>query len=245
MAFKIVRRIRDNVHGTVEISELEDLVIAHPYIQRLRRIKQLAFLSYVFPGASHTRFAHSLGVMHLADVAWQKIKANQERFRLQCTNIKDFSLLEKTTDHTKEEDLLHGLLAPTFSALPQIFGCDYTLQVIRLAALMHDLGHPPFSHSGERFLPSWPQLVAENGHMPDYIIEFLNKNIELSKSLGKDPEKVAVSHEIISVLMVVEILRDIYSEHPHLELRVDPRDIISIISPIAPSAASPLVKYSA
>ena len=64
MKLNIIRRIRDNVHGSVDLSDLEDAVIAHPIFQRLRRVKQTA-LKLVFPGASHTRFEHSLGVnMH-------------------------------------------------------------------------------------------------------------------------------------------------------------------------------------
>ena len=43
----IVRRIRENIHDTINVSALEDLVIGHPYLQRMRRIKQLAFLQYV------------------------------------------------------------------------------------------------------------------------------------------------------------------------------------------------------
>ena len=56
MSLEIVRRIRGNVHGSIDITELEDKVLTHSYFQRLRRIKQLAFLHYVFPGATHTRF---------------------------------------------------------------------------------------------------------------------------------------------------------------------------------------------
>ena len=52
MALEIVRRIRGNLHGSIDISSLEDLVIAHPHFQRLRRIRQTAFLSLVFPGAT-------------------------------------------------------------------------------------------------------------------------------------------------------------------------------------------------
>ena len=79
MALEIVRRVRGNLHGSIDVSTLEDKVIAHPIFQRLRRIKQTAFLSFVFPGASHTRFEHSLGTMHLAGKAWMKIWENQKR----------------------------------------------------------------------------------------------------------------------------------------------------------------------
>ena len=58
--------IRDPIHRTIVITELERLVLDHPWVQRLRHIRQLGFVSMVYPGAVHDRFQHSLGVMHLA-----------------------------------------------------------------------------------------------------------------------------------------------------------------------------------
>src|SRR5690606_10704766 len=121
---EIVRRIRGNVHGTIEVSALEDKVIAHPYVQRLRRIKQLAFLSYVFPGASHTRFEHSLGVMQLAGNCWTKLVSNQKRLATSCSRYGDFAEREKRG----VGGMVHGLLAPTFSVMDDVFSSDYTLQ---------------------------------------------------------------------------------------------------------------------
>jgi len=52
--------IRCPVHGSIHIHSAEIPVIEHPFFQRLRNIKQLGFAEYVFPGATHTRFLHSL-----------------------------------------------------------------------------------------------------------------------------------------------------------------------------------------
>lgn len=69
------KRIRDPVHNLIEFGaakrgrQLEEVlwqVIQTRPFQRLRRIKQLGFSELVFPGATHTRFAHSLGVFHTA-----------------------------------------------------------------------------------------------------------------------------------------------------------------------------------
>ena len=58
--------IHDPIHGTVEVSFDEiDLIDSRPF-QRLRHIKQLGFSDYAFPGATHTRYAHSLGAMQMA-----------------------------------------------------------------------------------------------------------------------------------------------------------------------------------
>lgn len=57
---------RDPIHGFIQFNEVECDIINSNAFQRLRRIRQLALTDYVYPGASHSRFEHSLGVMHLA-----------------------------------------------------------------------------------------------------------------------------------------------------------------------------------
>lgn len=58
--------IKDAIHGNIFAGELEEKIIDTAQFQRLRRIKQLAMAYLVYPGATHTRFEHSLGTMHLA-----------------------------------------------------------------------------------------------------------------------------------------------------------------------------------
>ena len=62
--------IRDPLHGAIPVDRPETLVIDHPFVQRLRGIRQLGFSHLPFPGATHTRYNHSLGVMHLAGRAF-------------------------------------------------------------------------------------------------------------------------------------------------------------------------------
>lgn len=70
------QRIRDNVHGDIEISGNFLQIINTPEFQRLRRIRQLATAQYVFPSADHTRFIHSLGTF----AVMQKIIAHFEEY---------------------------------------------------------------------------------------------------------------------------------------------------------------------
>ena len=67
-----VRRmeIRDPIHGAIVLEPAEVAVIESPFFQRMRRVKQLGFAELVFPGACHNRYLHSIGVMHLAGVAF-------------------------------------------------------------------------------------------------------------------------------------------------------------------------------
>jgi len=59
-------RIQDPIHGTIAVSDRELEVVDSPYYQRLRNIRQLGFGEMAFPGATHTRHAHSLGAMHVS-----------------------------------------------------------------------------------------------------------------------------------------------------------------------------------
>jgi len=109
LMLKPVAEIRDPVHGYIKVTEVERDLIDSPFVQRLRRIHQLAGSYLVFPGAVHTRFEHVIGTMHLA-----------------------------------------GEVAESLS-----FGSNLAkdqVQEIRLAALLHDVGHGPFSHMYEEVL---------------------------------------------------------------------------------------------
>lgn len=86
--------IRDPVHGSIHILKEEEPIIKAEFFQRLRNIKQLGFSEYVFPGATHTRFIHSIGVMNIGNMAFDKLFSNvkqtsdilriKETFKLGC-----------------------------------------------------------------------------------------------------------------------------------------------------------------
>lgn len=81
--------VRDPVHGSIHILAEEAPIIKAPFFQRLRNIKQLGFSEYVFPGATHTRFIHSIGVMNVGERAFEKLfrgfKNNSELQRIKET----------------------------------------------------------------------------------------------------------------------------------------------------------------
>jgi uncharacterized protein len=109
------QRVRDPLHDLIEFApdEFEDTmwnVIQSRPFQRLRRVKQLGFSELVYPGATHTRFSHSIGVFHIA----RSLMGNIEK---QLTSDKRY----------------HGTRA----------------KIALAAALVHDVGHGPFSHSFE------------------------------------------------------------------------------------------------
>jgi uncharacterized protein len=118
---KRLYEVRDAVHVFVGFDDDERLVIDSPAFQRLRHIHQLALTDKVYPGASHKRFEHSLGVMHLAGRIYDVITRP-----------------DKISDSVR-------------AAIPGPRQSDhgYWRTVVRMAALCHDMGHLPFSHAAE------------------------------------------------------------------------------------------------
>ena len=101
-----VKYINDPVYGGIPVTKLELEIIETPIFQRLIGLRQLAKVNYVFPGAEHSRFVHSLGVLYIMSL------------------MTDHLLKRKDID---EMDAIK----------------------MRVAALVHDIGHYPLSHLGE------------------------------------------------------------------------------------------------
>jgi len=101
--------IIDPIHDFIRAYGTEITIIDNPIFQRLRRIRQLSGAHLVYPGAQHTRFEHSLGVMHIAGQAGQAL---QEKGIVNSNDIEN----------------------------------------LRLAGLLHDIGHGPFAHLFEEVL---------------------------------------------------------------------------------------------
>jgi HD superfamily phosphohydrolase len=119
-------RVRCPVHGFIRYSKNERKIIDHFIFQRLRNIRQLAMEYLVYPGATHTRFEHSLGVM---DMAARIFDALVRRHRAEI--LEDLKQVPELSEDTIAK----------------------ARQVIRLMGLLHDVGHPAFAHAGEAGIP--------------------------------------------------------------------------------------------
>jgi HD superfamily phosphohydrolase len=163
--------IFDNIHGYITLNRVETRILETMYYQRLRWIRQLGFSFYIFPGATHTRHAHALGVAHVMDriLRGLGIAASEEKFF--DPKARD----EKTTFH----------------------------RTMRLAAMLHDVGTFPFSHSVEMaYINFWrnqaqeskPKYKANHETLGTHIIEntdFDGGITRILKEEGIDPVELA------------------------------------------------------
>lgn len=105
----------DPIYGFVSIpDELHFDIIEHPYFQRLRRIKQVSMTNLVYPGANHTRFAHSLGTMHLMRRAIQLLRGKGYVITDEELEAASIAILLHDSghgpfSHTLENSIVHGV----------------------------------------------------------------------------------------------------------------------------------------
>ena len=163
--------ICDPVHGDIGLSALEEELIDSPSFQRLRNLKQLGVASLVYPNASHSRFAHSLGVFRIMGVIIDLL-VNKSKF----------------TDEDRRK--------------------------MRVAALLHDIGHYPYSHLME--------FVDRDRHRPSYLLKpKADKGGTPAPKLERYPD-----HEKIGQLVITK-REDIFK--PLQANGIDPEEIASII----------------
>ena len=125
--------LRDQIYGDVEFSDAEMKLVSSKSFERLRYIKQLGFAEISFPGATHTRYQHSLGV---------------------CKCVTDMynAVIKNCPEFYREGDL----------------------ELLRFMALVHDMGHSPFSHASEEL-----SHISHEERLAD-ILEYEKKNIILA-----------------------------------------------------------------
>jgi HD superfamily phosphohydrolase len=140
--------VRDPLHDFISFRNGERQIIDSPPLQRLRHIHQLALTYMVYPGATHKRFEHSLGVMHLSGRIYDVITRPDK--------ISD-DVRESVPERGDEEH-------------------SYWRTAVRVAALCHDVGHLPFSHAAEEeLLPDGVDhefITWEIVHSPEMVAIF-------------------------------------------------------------------------
>jgi len=145
-----VGTVRDSLYDLIPLGPREEKLISTAAFLRLQKVKQLGFVYRIWPGATHTRYEHSLGCYHLTVRALR-------------------SLLQRGEDG--------GLVGVSTSSI----------QTLVVAALLHDIGHYPFSHTIEEL--GYPIVLHEK------VGRSLIENGEIAHILEQDyhlsPERVA------------------------------------------------------
>lgn len=137
---KSVKFVRDLVLGYIYLTKFDLTIIDTLEFQRLKDIRQLT-CQQVFPAARHTRFEHSLGVMELTRRALKNL--NRNRFLSSAS-----SNCDDTVDQLNEDSISSDQKKELSSDKKIIFNSHMQFNAA-LAALLHDVGHCPFSHLGE------------------------------------------------------------------------------------------------
>ena len=169
-----IKKIYDSVHRFIHVDGLEsDLINTRPF-QRLHYLHQLGVTFFVYPGGTHRRFEHSLGVMELATRIYDEMTSGD--------------LPKKLRE-----------MMPKFGS----YEYRYWRRVLRLAALCHDLGHLPFSHVAEHRLLGkgghelWTQKIMESDFLTPVWDRFQVESLQegISRDVQRDVLKVALGEK--------------------------------------------------
>jgi HD superfamily phosphohydrolase len=193
--------IFDVLYGFVPITEWEEKIINSPFFQRLRWIKQLSFANYIFPGAEHNRFGHTIGVMHSMD----------QMLRALGLAVPDHELFDPRA--TSKEAMLHKSL--------------------RIAALMHDIGTFPFSHTVEygyirhgnddRRLPKRAKDLTNNH---EHLGAFIIKNTDYAGGITRVLDDYGFDVQMISKIIKGESPYAVANQLMHSDLDADRMDYL-------------------
>jgi len=198
--------IMDPVHGGIPFFDHEAKVIRHPLFQRLRHILQNDMLFMVFPGATHNRFQHSIGTMHIAGNYFKNI-------------VKSYLIdsIPKRKDRIKRKQN---------EAIQYFYFC------VRLAALLHDVGHAPFSHQFEN-CEAIKNIIADERFLKIWEGEQIDDYYE------KNPNRI--DHSNFSVRCAHQIFKDISFGK---KFDIQPIDVLRIMETTDRSPSERFQEYS-
>lgn len=169
------KRLKDPIYGYIEVDKLAFAqFIDTPAFQRLRRVVQTSY-GPLYPAASHTRFVHSLGVYFLGCLAADALHESAEQ-------------LWKSDEGFKE--------------LSRESWSDY-LTTFRIACLLHDLGHAPFSHAGEQFYD-----IKSSPHTLDDRLCAVVGDTTFSEDVKHRRGSEAAPHERMSAILGIQLFRE-------------------------------------
>ncbi|XP_063720879.1 deoxynucleoside triphosphate triphosphohydrolase SAMHD1-like [Symsagittifera roscoffensis] len=188
------KTFNDPIYGPIGLDLKLVKLIDTVQFQRLHYLRQLGVAYSVYPGASHTRFEHSIGTCHLAgELLESLLKVAKENEQVKRTETDETIAIENESITDERERLIkvespigievqsnerespienHDPDSTDACSIVDILSNDKDLLCVKMAALLHDLGHGPFSHFWEILIKAHIEILNENSTKP----EILNEN---------------------------------------------------------------------
>jgi len=191
----------DVLYGFVPITEWEEEIINSPFFQRLRWIKQLSFANYIFPGAEHNRFGHTIGVMH----------SMEQMLRALGLAVTEKELFDPKA--TNAAAMLHKSLR--ISALMHDIGTFPFSHTVEYGYIRH-------GHDDRRNPKRTKDLVNNHEHLGAFII----KNTRYEGGITRILEKYGFDVGMISKIIKGESPHAVANQLMHSDLDADRMDYL-------------------
>jgi len=235
-----MKRIRDALFGYIPISELEKEILKQPEVLRLHRVLQNSTLYQTYPSNRGSRFSHSLGAMHVSGELLRSLLNNShpeylhhlrstlKRFLNTLSKSPSDKWLEQSHEYLNQQDCdefyrIHAYSIDNrkpYADDQQVRQSSYMVegtlnsimfQAIRLAAMTHDLGHPPYSHVVEYGIRDVQEDLDEN---PEVDSLFNDLSMEYQGAMTKWTEikmtfEGASIHEMVGIVLLSKIFQRI------------------------------------
>lgn len=173
--------IKDLIHNHIELSPIAKTIIDTPIFQRLRYLNQLGVSYLIFPNAKHSRFEHSIGTYHLTGILLEKLIKNSNKLEINNALVEVKFIREYLLKHLEMENNDNNI--SFIKNLNVELLDDYLIELIKIAGLIHDIGHGPFSHLFDEWIHS---LNLNNEMLDSLMLEHESRSILLFKEIIKD-----------------------------------------------------------
>lgn len=185
--------IKDLIHKSIGLSPIAKSIVDTRIFQRLRDLHQIGVCYLIYPNANNNRFEHSIGTYHLTGLLLEKILNNSDQKEINKGLVEVKFIKNYLLKHFELDDTEKNIKFITELEIPLMD--DYLIELIKIAGLIHDIGHGPFSH----LFDEWINILNKNDQFEGSdMLEHENRSILLFKEIITD-EKIKFGDEEYSL----------------------------------------------